>query len=998
MNPTTAAALAFMLFAFAAAAQDKPSALAAWRHSGDLTILTTPDGANLPATAVVEDFPLLVRLDRDWFDFQQARPDGADIRFSDASGAALAHQIEEWDAARGAASIWVRVPRITGDSRQTIRLHWGNTDATNASDATAVFNASNGFLAVWHMDASVADAVGTLETKDVGTAAAPGVIGPARRLAGRQGIFAGEKIAGFPEGSAPHTSEAWFRAGKPNGRVMAWGNEQAQGKVVMNFRAPPHVQMDCYFSNGNVAGKRGVPLGEWVHVVHTYRNGDSRLYVNGVLDGVTTNLGSPLAIRSPARLWIGGWYHNYDFVGDVDEVRVSKVARSAEWVRLQFENQKPRQTLVGPLVRPGTAFGVTPARATVPEGGSATFTAEASGAQKIYWILQQDGREEVVATDRFAFTFDAGRVTRDSKATLRFKAVCADGVKTRDIALTVKEAVPEPNFSLKAPRRWDGRGTIEVVPRFSNMAAMRAKNVADLRIRWSVSPIATIKEVADGKLILKRAQNSGPMTVTATIDNGGKPATASATIVVTEPKRDEWTARVPVKDEKPEPGQFYARDDSGEGTLHYNGTHDGPGGATVFLRVFADDKPYRTERLALGPDKSYAFAVKLRPGLVKYRVEFGIVGDGSETVLHTVGDLVCGDAYVITGQSNAVATDFGKDDQEFRSEWIRTFGSMSGNPRGVRLWGEARHRSRDAEKLQIGYWGMELGRRLVEAHRVPVCFLNGAVGGTRIDQHQRNAADPTDMTTIYGRLLWRAREARLTHGIRGIIWHQGENDQGADGPTGGYGWETYRELFIELAAAWKQDFPNVRHYHVFQIWPKSCAMGIDGSDNRLREVQRSLPTAFSNMSIMSTLGIDPPGGCHFPAAGYAEFARLLFPVIERDHYGVAPASPVTPPNLRSARFASSRRDEIVLQFDQPVKWDDALATEFQIDGAPANIVSGQAVESTLTLKLAATSNGSRLTYLDSKSWSQKKLLRGRNDIAALTFYDVPLLPGKPGRQ
>ena len=44
-----------------------------------------------------------------------------------------------------------------------------------------------------------------------------------------------------------------------------------------------------------------------------------------------------------------------------------------------------------------------------------------------------------------------------------------------------------------------------------------------------------------------------------------------------------------------------------------------------------------------------------------------------------------------------------------------------------------------------------------------------------------------------GRLM---KEAGLTHGIRGIFWHQGENDQGADGPSGGYGWETYRSFFI----------------------------------------------------------------------------------------------------------------------------------------------------------------------------------------------------------
>ncbi len=45
------------------------SPYAAWQHSGALFILTTPEGADLPASASEEGFPLLVRLDKAWFDF-----------------------------------------------------------------------------------------------------------------------------------------------------------------------------------------------------------------------------------------------------------------------------------------------------------------------------------------------------------------------------------------------------------------------------------------------------------------------------------------------------------------------------------------------------------------------------------------------------------------------------------------------------------------------------------------------------------------------------------------------------------------------------------------------------------------------------------------------------------------------------------------------------------------------------------------------------------------
>ena len=108
-----------------------------------MTILTTRDGADLPATAVEEGFPLLVRLDRDWFDFSQAKAKGEDVRFS-AEGQALAYQIEEWDAEKGAATIWVRVPTIKGNGHQELKMYWGKADAGSESNGKAVFNESNG--------------------------------------------------------------------------------------------------------------------------------------------------------------------------------------------------------------------------------------------------------------------------------------------------------------------------------------------------------------------------------------------------------------------------------------------------------------------------------------------------------------------------------------------------------------------------------------------------------------------------------------------------------------------------------------------------------------------------------------------------------------------------------------------------------------------------------------------------------------------------------------
>ncbi len=959
-----------------------------WHHSGSVFILTTPEGANLPATAAVEGFPVLVRLHKDFFHFSQAKANGEDLRLSSSQGEPLAYQIEEWDVTQGVASIWVRIPKIAGHARQEVKLHWGKADAASQSNGAAVFNDSNGYLSVWHMNETGKDDVGTLKSTDTGTAATSGIVGQARRFSGQKGIGGGEKIASYPVGAASHSTEAWFRAEKSNVTILGWGNEGGGrgSKVRMQLRSPPHVHIDSDFSDVN--GYAKIPLGEWVHVAHTYHNGDGKIYINGKLDAAATPL---LAIKTPARLWIGGWYNNYDFVGDIDEVRISQVARSADWVRLEYENQKPFQTVVGPLVQPGNDFSVSETQVAVAEGKSVTLSAKAGGAQKVYWVVNRDGVERVAATDRFTFTFDAGRVVGDVALSVQFKAIYPTEVKTQGIAVKIQEAIPEPVFQVQVPPTWDGREAIEVVPKFSNANAMQVSGADTLNYSWTVSDVAVVQEVLPGKLVLKRAQNSGTMTVRVAIDNGGKATVRSATVVVKEPAKDAWIVRPPEKNEKPMDGQFYPRNDRNEGTLVYTGTLSEVADA-VFLKLYADDKLIHTPTAKPSADKSYSLSAKLKPGLVKYKVEFGTKRGETETVLHAASNLVCGDAYLIDGQSNAEATAFGPGDAEFTSEWIRSFGSTAGDPNGARVnrWGNAVVRSRTGGQFQIGAWGMALAKRLMVGQSMPICIINGAVGGSRIDVHQRNHADPTDVKTIYGRLLWRVQQAKLTHGVRGVLWHQGENDQGADGPTGGYGYETYQHDFIDMAAGWKTDYPNVQHYYAFQIWPKACAMGVNGSDNRLREVQRNLPTLFSNLHVMSTLGIQPPGGCHFPLEGYAEFARLVGPLVERDHYGKVPTASITAPNLKRTYFTSDTKDELVLEFDQPVKWEDKLTGEFYLGGEKGKVASGSVRGNTVTLKLHAPSSAEKLTYLDSASWNQEKLLRGENGIAALTFCEVPI--------
>ena len=954
-------------------------------------------GCESSRVGVGDNFPLLVRLNKDFFDFSQARAQGEDLRFTSAAGNTLAFEIEEWKPVDGTASIWVRIPNIKGNARQVITMHWGNSSAPAAGSGESVFGTDAGFGGVWHLGADYKDSTPNhLNGTSKDTRHVPGIIGGGEEF--RFGSYIGSAKAQscLPKDNEERSLSMWMNPTSYEGNptMGGWGK---QGSQHLSYLTLGGGVTRFHGHSADPRGESQIPLGEWHHVAVSLSGGEARFYLDGVQE-CSRKIVS-LQTTSPSEWNIGkhtsapgNWAQHYH--GALDEVRFESRARSADWVKLCYENQKPLQTLAGALVQNGSEFSVSHSALTIQEGKSAALAGKAGGACKVYWIVIDGGKEKLLATDRFNYTFNAGRLAADKNVTVRFKAVYADTVKTRDIAITIRKCVPNPVYTLAGPATWNGRDALEISPVISNLAEMQAKGAGEMHYNWKVSGMATIHQTGPGKLILQRAQNSGALNVTLALDNGDVASSKTIVIKVNEPERDAWVERIPAKDEKPVNNQFYARDDDNMGTLHYNGTLDAAADS-VFLKVYAGGKLVGSKEQKLPTDRTYALAAKIKAGLVEYRTEFGTRIGNAEKVLDTAENLVCGDAYIIQGQSNAEAW----ADQvvhPFQSEWLRSFGTPITDPVTARtaIWGNAISfkGGENRHKLQIGYWGAELGKLLVEQHQVPVFIINGAQGGTRIDQHQRNDADPTDVNTIYGRLLWRLQQAKLTHGIRAVLWHQGENDQGAGGPSATFGWEKYQDYFIRMTASWKEDYPNIKHYYIYQIWPGACGSVPDAND-RLRDAQRTLPYQFSNMSVMSTLGIRPGSGCHYSPEGYAVMAWLMYPLLNQYNYGVAPKQSVTPPDIREVRYTSGRKDEITLRFDQNVKFDAAALGRFYLDGEAGKFAAGNVAGNVITLQLTAPSGATKITYIKGGVWKQEEaIIRGTNDIAALTFCEVPILP------
>jgi len=117
---------------------------------------------------------------------------------------------------------------------------------------------------------------------------------------------------------------------------------------------------------------------------------------------------------------------------------------------------------------------------------------------------------------------------------------------------------------------------------------------------------------------------------------------------------------------------------------------------------------------------------------------------------------------------------------------------------------------------------------------------------------------------------------------------------------------------------------------------------------------------------------------------------FMSPLVEMDNYALVPPQEVTAPNLRRAWFTSAAKDEIALDFGQPMTWKDEMKKDVYLDEVRAPISEGKVHGNIILLKLTKPSTAKMIAHLSGHYWDGKpaSLIFGANGIAALTFCDV----------
>ena len=125
-----------------------------WHYRKQITIDHTKVADDLT------DFPVLVHhISPDLED--HAQDDGDDITFISEDGTQLDHEIELYDDTSGELIAWVKIPSLSGSVDTILYMYYGNPDSSNQQNPEDVWD--DQYVGVWHMNDFIASI--TLDSK-----------------------------------------------------------------------------------------------------------------------------------------------------------------------------------------------------------------------------------------------------------------------------------------------------------------------------------------------------------------------------------------------------------------------------------------------------------------------------------------------------------------------------------------------------------------------------------------------------------------------------------------------------------------------------------------------------------------------------------------------------------------------------------------------------------------------------------------------------------------
>ncbi len=340
-------------------------------------------------SAPISNFPVLVRLHRSDVPTGFLSVDGDDLQFRDADGeSVLPHEIDEWNPL-GESLIWVRVPLLTPESASVrIYLYAGNDNPRHNPRSREVWDEN--FAAVFHLsaggdvvpDSSRYQRNALTNSKPVSndpelnldgvnnrTILAPNpiaaVVGTGYRIDSADSgiIIPEEKI---PQEFSQMTVSAWVKLDDIDSSEYSGRRIAHMEKIEFRLQGGERYYIEAYTSGDNLKYSRNSFLDrdQWVYTAISWNGqtgGQAIVRMSrGVMPGMAGNFSfhASIADQISGSGNLTGHLDNPWAIGNsisggsgvpavLDEVRISSVTRSSDWLLTEYLNMAGNIVTVG---------------------------------------------------------------------------------------------------------------------------------------------------------------------------------------------------------------------------------------------------------------------------------------------------------------------------------------------------------------------------------------------------------------------------------------------------------------------------------------------------------------------------------------------------------------------------------------------------------------------------------------------------------------------------
>jgi hypothetical protein len=334
----------------------------------DHTNVGIDNSGTLPATG----FPVLVSITmggtEHWLKWSGAHASGHveselgwDIIFRKLDGQTqLYHEIEEYDGTTGTLVAWVRIDNLSKETDTTIYMYYGNDCITSPTEEPENVWDDN-YQGVWHLEEQVTDEE-TSGTHEDSTGVHDGsqvnnddYTGEGRYAQTFDGTSDYINIADHDDFSfvsggtdSAFSVSAWIRG--ETDRALIVSKDVVAAEYELYLHSDGRLGFELYDPAWDYIGQESIASvsGAWQHVVATYDGSETSAGIKIYIDGVAQALNLKESgtydgmANTTDNVKIGAYdqvANEYDFNGQIDEVRVSSTVRDADWIRTSYNNQ-----------------------------------------------------------------------------------------------------------------------------------------------------------------------------------------------------------------------------------------------------------------------------------------------------------------------------------------------------------------------------------------------------------------------------------------------------------------------------------------------------------------------------------------------------------------------------------------------------------------------------------------------------------------------------------